>query len=112
MLQWNDRKFQIRDLMSEQFKSAYKVHEEPKIIEVPGKPPVVEWNNKQHDIRDLMNNKFKKMVFNKSIGCQTDDIVEEIVVDICGCHSCCFANRKNDPEYLMEFDPSSNDCIC
>ena len=58
MLQWNDRKFQIRDLMSEQFKSAFKVHEEPKIIEVPGKSPVVEWNNKQHDIRDLMHNKF------------------------------------------------------
>ena len=112
MLQWNDRKFQIRDLMSEQFKSAFKPKDEPKIIEVPNKPPMVEIDGKRHLIQDLMSNKFKKMVFNKSIGCQTDEIEEELVIDICGCHSCCFANRKNDPEYLMEFDDNANDCIC
>jgi hypothetical protein len=73
---------------------------------------MVEIDGKRHQIQDLMSNKFKKMVSNKSIGCQTDEIEEELVIDICGCHSCCFANRKNDPEYLMEFDDNANDCIC
>ena len=43
--------------MPKQFKSSFK-HDEPKIIEIPGKPPVVELNGIQHDIRDLMDDKF------------------------------------------------------
>ena len=103
--------------MSHQFKNVFKgkegeQHEEPIVIEIPGKPPVVEWNNKQHDIRDIMSKKFEKMIFHKSIGCQTDEIVEEIVETICGCNTCCFANRQNDPEYFAELDGDCDKCIC
>jgi hypothetical protein len=98
--------------MSEQFKSVFKDEEEPKIIEVPNKPPMVEINGMKHLMQDLMSNKFKKMIANKSIGCQTDEIFEEIADDKCGCTTCCFDNRKNDPEYLREFDEHPDDCIC
>ena len=45
-------------------------------------------------------------------GCQTDDIEEEIVHEICQCHKCCFANRQNDPAYLFDIDDQYDECIC
>jgi hypothetical protein len=87
ILQWNNREFHIRDLIHNKFSKILKdkneTQELPKIIEVDGKASMIEWNNEKHHIRDLMNEKFKKMVFHKSIGCQTDDILEEIDDSTC-----------------------------
>ena len=95
-LMWNNKEFHIRDIMHDHVSGMMKDqvgHKAPIIIEVPGKPPMIEWNNEKHHIRDLMSKKFSNMIFQKSIGCQTDEIVEEIVEDNCKCHKCCFANR-------------------
>jgi len=49
---------------------------------------------------------------NRTIACQTDDVVEEIKDNFCPCDNCCFSNRQNDPAYIAELDDEFDECIC